>query len=52
MRKKHPRVGKRRLAEMYFLRKVENADPESVTEDSPLIADEESGGIVKMKGYK
>jgi hypothetical protein len=23
-----------------------------VTEDSPLIADEESGGIVKMKGYK
>ena len=51
MRKKHPKVGKRRLAELYFLRKVVDDDTVNVTEDSPLIADKDSEGFRKMKGY-
>ena len=37
---------------MYFLRKVTDIDPRKVADDSPIVADTESGGYRRMKGYK
>jgi hypothetical protein len=36
MKSKHPTVGKKALAEKYFLKRVESEDPEKITEDSPI----------------
>lgn len=51
MRKKHPTLGKVRLANMYFLRPNTIINPETVTEDSPIEVPVKKG-YLKMKNYK
>lgn len=53
MSKKHPTLGKRNLAERYFLRPNTIVDPESTTEDSPVPAKfPTEDGYLRMKNYK
>ena len=51
MRKKHPTLGKRTLAKMYFIRPDEKVDPEIVEESSPMVIDTKEK-YLKMKNYK
>lgn len=52
MRKKHPTLGKKTLAKMYFLRPDSKINPESVSEDSPITADASKDGYQRMKNVK
>lgn len=53
MTKKHPTLGKKTLAEMYFLRPETKVEAEEVTDDSPITPDRtETKGYEKMKKYK
>lgn len=51
MRKKHPTLGKRTLAKMYFIRPDKKVDPEIVEESSPMVIDTKEK-YLKMKNYK
>ena len=51
--KKHPLIGKVKLAKIYFLRPDTKIDPETITEESPVgIETKEEKGYLKMKNYK
>lgn len=53
VKKKHPTLGKIKLAEMYFLKKTKEIDPDTITEDSPRMVDHnEEGKYMKMKNYR
>ncbi len=51
MRKKHPTLGKRALAKMYFIRSDTQTEPENMVESSP-IAIVAKDQYLKMKNYK
>lgn len=50
--KKHPTLGKRALAEMYFLRPNPYIEPKSITEDSPILVNTGDEKYLKIKNYK
>jgi len=53
MSKKHPTLGKKRLANMYFLRTNESLDPKKIDENSPILESTISkDGYLKFKNYK
>ena len=53
MRKKHPTLGKRNLAKMYFLRTKADLNPKEIEENSPIIESTVSkDGYSKFKNYK
>ncbi len=53
MRKKHPTLGKTKLARMYFLKARENLNPKEIDEYSPILESTTTkDGYVKFKNYK
>lgn len=53
MLKKHPTLGKKVLAEMYFLRPTTKVEAEGITDDSPIAPERtETEEYEKMKNYK
>lgn len=53
MRKKHPTLGKIKLAKMYLLRTKEEPNLEEIDENSPILeAKMSKDGYLKFKNYK
>lgn len=53
LRKKHPTLGKKRIAEMYFLRKDEiPANDATVDQDSPIVSKDTDESYIKFKNHK
>lgn len=51
MSKKHPTLGKKRLASMYFLRANESLEPKEIYENS-ILESISKDGYLKFKNYK
>lgn len=52
MRKKHPTLGKKALAERYFIRKDETKTEISIDQDSPILNKNSDLEYLKFKNHK